>query len=74
MTLGATNDRVHTAVAEKGSGTQCYASRTGSTGWGDWGLQLVHTIADDWGTETEDHRTIVWFERRLLSNDHSDRS
>jgi hypothetical protein len=32
---------------------------------GGWGLHLVDTLADDWGVDTQDQQTVIWFEHWL---------
>ena len=68
LTVGASGDRVRVAVEDEGGrvpvmqdpGTGGGAGGAG----GGWGLRMVDTIADRWGTERHDHKTVVWFEHR----------
>jgi anti-sigma regulatory factor (Ser/Thr protein kinase) len=69
LTVGATDDRVRVAVEDEG-GTEPLIQAPGTVGGvagGGWGLRIVDTIADRWGTESRDHGTVVWFEHRLAT-------
>lgn len=64
LTLSTTDDRVRVTVADDGGGVPVIRRPDPEHGIaGGWGLHLVDTLADDWGTETRNHRTTVWFER-----------
>ena len=68
-TKAASDDRVRVAVEDEG-GTEPLIQAPGTVGGvagGGWGLRIVDTIADRWGTESRDHGTVVWFEHRLAT-------
>jgi anti-sigma regulatory factor (Ser/Thr protein kinase) len=68
VAMDATSDRLRVTVTDDGSGTPApHMPHPGSSEAGGWGLQLVETLADDWGTERRNGRTIVWFEHALPS-------
>lgn len=68
VAMAVTSDRVRVTVTDNGSGTPApHRPHPGNGEAGGWGLQLVDTIADDWGTERRGGRTIVWFEHALPS-------
>jgi anti-sigma regulatory factor (Ser/Thr protein kinase) len=69
LTVGAMGDRVRVAVEDEG-GSEPVMQDPGAVGGvasGGWGLRMVDTIADRWGTESRDHGTVVWFEHRLAT-------
>ena len=69
LTVGATDDRVRVAVEDEGGREpvmQDPGAVSGAAG-GGWGLRIVDSIADRWGTESRDHGTVVWFEHRLAT-------
>ncbi len=69
LTVGDTGDRVRVAVADEGGREPVMkdpGAVSGEAG-GGWGLRIVDTIADRWGTESSDHGTVVWFEHRLAT-------
>ena len=66
VTLRASGDRLHVAVADEGHSTPVMRRPDPEHQIaGGWGLHLVDTLADDWGINTQDRQTIVWFEHRL---------
>ena len=66
VTLRASGDRLHVAVADEGHSTPVIRRPDPEHQIaGGWGLHLVDTLADDWGINTQDQQTIVWFEHRL---------
>jgi anti-sigma regulatory factor (Ser/Thr protein kinase) len=63
LTLSATDHRVRVTVANDGGGAPAMCSPDPDRAVeGGWGLHLVDELADSWGTEAGNHRTIVWFE------------
>ena len=69
LTVGATGDRLRVAV-EDGGGNEPVMQDPGAVdgaAGGGWGLRMVDTIADRWGTESSDHGTVVWFVQRLAT-------
>jgi anti-sigma regulatory factor (Ser/Thr protein kinase) len=69
LTVGATGDRVRVAVEDEG-GSEPLMQDPGTVrgvGGGGWGLRIVATIADRWGTDSRGHGTVVWFEHRLAT-------
>ncbi len=64
--LMLTDQVVRLEVADEGGG-QPGLRPTDPTGVrpGGWGLHLVHELADDWGTEVTEGRTVVWAERAV---------
>ena len=65
VTLRASGDRLHVAVADEGHSTPVLQKPDPKHQIaGGWGLHLVDTLADDWGINTQD-QTVVWFELRL---------
>jgi anti-sigma regulatory factor (Ser/Thr protein kinase) len=66
VTLKASGDRLHVAVADEGHSTPVMQKPDPEHQTaGGWGLHLVDTLADDWGINTQDHQTVVWFEHWL---------
>jgi anti-sigma regulatory factor (Ser/Thr protein kinase) len=69
LTVGAKGDRVRVTVEDEG-GREPVMQGPGTVGGvagGGWGLRIVDTIADKWGTESRDRGTLVWFEHRLAT-------
>ena len=69
LTVGATGDRVRVAVEDEG-GREPVMQDPGTVrgvAGGGWGLRIVDSIADRWGTESRDHGTVVWFEHLLAT-------
>ena len=66
VAMDVTSDRLRVTVTDNGSGIPApQRPHPGSGEAGGWGLQLVDTLADDWGAERRHGRTIVWFEHAL---------
>ena len=66
VALVATSDRLRVTVTDHGSGTPALDSPGSRNGeLGGWGLQLVNALADNWGSNHQHGRTIVWFEHAL---------
>src|SRR5262245_11475294 len=66
VAMDATTDRLRVTVTNQGGGSPSLHRpdpRDGAVG--GWGLQLVDTLADDWGTEHRHGRTSVWFDHAL---------
>lgn len=60
VALAVTCDRLRATVTDDGCGTPApHRPLPGNGEAGGWGLQLVDTLADAWGTERRDGRTIV---------------
>src|SRR5262245_9990053 len=66
VVMCATTDRLRVTVTNRGGGNPSVHRpdpRDGAVG--GWGLQLVDTLADDWGTDHQHGRTSVWFDHAL---------
>jgi anti-sigma regulatory factor (Ser/Thr protein kinase) len=66
VALDLTGDRLRVTVADRGRGTPALHRpdpRDGAIG--GWGLHLVDSVTDEWGTDSRHGRTIVWFEHAL---------
>ena len=63
--LSAARDRIRLEVADGGGGRPTLQPPVPpDRAFGGWGLQFVDQLADDWGTEAGDGRTLVWMVRR----------
>ena len=70
LTLRGTDDRIHVSVADEGESTPVMLTPDPEHRIsGGWGLHLVNTLADDWGFDTRDHRTVVWFKLATRQSD-----
>lgn len=66
LTLRASDDRLHVAVADEGRSSPVMRKPDPRHRIaGGWGLHLVDTLADDWGVDTQDQQTVIWFEHWL---------
>ena len=66
LTLTGSADRIHVAVEDEGYSTPVMRKPDPTQQIaGGWGLHLVDTLADNWGVDTQGHRTVVWFEHWL---------
>lgn len=66
LTLTGSADRIHIAVEDEGHSSPVMRKPDPAQQiTGGWGLHLVDTLADNWGVDTQGHRTVVWFEHWL---------
>jgi anti-sigma regulatory factor (Ser/Thr protein kinase) len=68
VTMHATAERLRVMVTDGGGGTPAKRLPETTNRTGGWGLHLVDTLTDQWGSERDDHRLVVWFEHRLPSS------
>ena len=68
VAMDATSDRLRVTVTDHGGGTPALHRPDPRHGEiGGWGLHLVDNVADEWGTERQHRRTVVWFDHALPS-------
>jgi anti-sigma regulatory factor (Ser/Thr protein kinase) len=68
VALDLTNDRLRVTVTDHGGGAPAlHRPDPRDSETGGWGLHLVDTVADEWGTERRHGRTVVWFDHALLA-------
>lgn len=65
VTLTDTDGSVRVAVDDHGGGRPSLVQAGTEMHGGGWGLRLVDTLADEWGSVQDDGRTSVWVERRV---------
>jgi anti-sigma regulatory factor (Ser/Thr protein kinase) len=65
VTLTDTDGTVRVAVDDHGGGRPNLVPAGTEMHGGGWGLRLVDTLADEWGSVQDDGRTSVWVERRV---------
>jgi anti-sigma regulatory factor (Ser/Thr protein kinase) len=58
----ADGKRVRAEVVDTGQGFEAPPRGPGAGAGSGWGLFLVEHLADRWGVERRDGRTLVWFE------------
>lgn len=58
--IRGTEDEIRVEVVGRGSGLGGTSSN-GSTHDGGWGSLILDRVADDWGVEQAQDRTVVWF-------------
>jgi anti-sigma regulatory factor (Ser/Thr protein kinase) len=68
--IDADDEIVRLEVCDRGGGNPTLqpVDRSGTL-IGGWGLHVVDQLADAWGSEVRDGRTIVWIERAIRAHD-----
>jgi anti-sigma regulatory factor (Ser/Thr protein kinase) len=61
LAVSASRERIRVEVADAGSGFKARPRRDGQDEGSGWGLHLVETLSDRWGSE-RNGRVCVWFE------------